>query len=83
MARSRYTVSLVFLTFFVISLLTNILGPIVPDNPLLRVAGGEEHCAFKFDAGILGTGIIGGAVVPVIIGRIGDFAGLRSGVAFL
>src|ERR1700737_4462831 len=31
MARSRYTVSLVFLTFFVISLLTNIIGPIVPD----------------------------------------------------
>src|SRR5205807_4188488 len=31
MVRSRYTVSLVFLTFFVISLLTNILGPIVPD----------------------------------------------------
>jgi len=31
MARSRYMVSLVFLTFFVISLLTNILGPIVPD----------------------------------------------------
>src|SRR5260370_37117010 len=31
MARSRYTVNLVFLTFFVISLLTNILGPIVPD----------------------------------------------------
>src|SRR5258708_5136520 len=31
MVRSRCTVSLVFLTFFVISLLTNILGPIVPD----------------------------------------------------
>src|SRR3984893_13157439 len=31
MARSGSTVSLVFLTFFVISLLTNILGPIVPD----------------------------------------------------
>src|SRR3981081_4792797 len=31
MARSRYAVSLVFLTFFVISLLTNIFGPIVPD----------------------------------------------------
>src|SRR5258705_1903357 len=31
MAKSRYTVGLVFLTFFVISLLTNILGPIVPD----------------------------------------------------
>src|SRR5262252_7462872 len=31
MARSRYMISLVFLTFFVMSLLTNILGPIVPD----------------------------------------------------
>ena len=31
MARSRYMVGLVFLTFFVMSLLTNILGPIVPD----------------------------------------------------
>src|SRR3984893_12702170 len=31
MARNRYMVGLVFLTFFVISLLTNILGPIVPD----------------------------------------------------
>src|SRR5258708_14642405 len=31
MARNRYMAVLVFLTFFVISLLTNILGPIVPD----------------------------------------------------
>src|SRR5260221_12113996 len=31
MARNRYMVGLVFLTFFAISLLTNILGPIVPD----------------------------------------------------
>src|SRR3984893_2348280 len=31
MARNRYLVALVFLTFFVMSLLTNILGPIVPD----------------------------------------------------
>src|SRR5207302_5518340 len=31
MARNRYMVGLVFLTFFVMSLLTNILGPIVPD----------------------------------------------------
>src|ERR1700687_3456646 len=31
MTRNRYMVGLVFLTFFVISLLTNILGPIVPD----------------------------------------------------
>jgi len=31
MARNRCMVGMVFLTFFVISLLTNILGPIVPD----------------------------------------------------
>src|ERR1700732_458972 len=31
MARSRYMVGLVFLVFFVMSFLTNILGPIVPD----------------------------------------------------
>jgi MFS transporter, FHS family, L-fucose permease len=30
-ARNRYMVFLVFLTFFVMSLLTNILGPLVPD----------------------------------------------------
>ena len=40
----------------------------------------EYHGSFS---GILGTGIIGGAMVPVIIGRIGDAAGLRSGMAFL
>src|SRR5438270_6693143 len=31
MPRSRYMVTIVFLTFFVMSLLTNILGPLVPD----------------------------------------------------
>jgi len=40
----------------------------------------EHHGSF---AGILSTGIMGGAVVPVIIGRIGDHFGLRTGVAFL
>ena len=40
----------------------------------------EHHGSF---AGILSTGIMGGAVVPVIIGRIGDYFGLRAGVSFL
>ena len=31
MTRNRYMVVLVFMTFFVMSLVTNILGPIVPD----------------------------------------------------
>jgi fucose permease len=40
----------------------------------------EHHGAF---AGILSTGIMGGAVVPVIIGRIGDHFDLRAGLSFL
>lgn len=40
----------------------------------------EHHGAF---AGILMTGIIGGAIVPLIIGGIGDAFGLRYGMLFL
>lgn len=40
----------------------------------------EHHGSF---AGILCTGIIGGAVVPLIIGRLGDLAGLRAGMVCL
>jgi FHS family L-fucose permease-like MFS transporter len=40
----------------------------------------EHHGSF---AGILCTGIMGGAVVPLIIGRLGDAIGLRSGMMFL
>lgn len=40
----------------------------------------EHHGSF---AGILCTGIIGGAVVPLIIGRIGDAVGLRVGMMCL
>ena len=46
MTRSRYMVGLVFLVFFVMSFLTNILGPIVPDiissfklSPFAEAAG--------------------------------------------
>ncbi|HEY2469063.1 MAG TPA: MFS transporter [Terracidiphilus sp.] len=40
----------------------------------------EHHGSF---AGILCTGIMGGAVVPLIIGRLGDAIGLRSGMMVL
>lgn len=40
----------------------------------------EHHGSF---AGILCTGIMGGAVVPLIIGRIGDAIGLRTGMLVL
>jgi len=40
----------------------------------------EHHGSF---AGILCTGIIGGAVIPLVIGRLGDLAGLRVGMMCL
>lgn len=40
----------------------------------------EHHGSFT---GILCTGILGGAIVPVIIGAIGDQLGLRAGMCFL
>ena len=40
----------------------------------------ENHGSF---AGILVTGIIGGAVIPLIIGWLGDHFGLRTGMFFI
>jgi len=40
----------------------------------------EHHGSF---AGILVTGIIGGAIIPLIIGGLGDHFGLRTGMLFL
>lgn len=40
----------------------------------------DNHGTFS---GILITGIVGGAVVPVIIGSLGDLLGLRYGMLFL
>lgn len=40
----------------------------------------EHHGSFS---GILITGILGGAVVPLVVGWLGDLAGLRTGWLFL
>jgi fucose permease len=66
------------LAFPTIGFFASVMWPIVISLALNSVA--EYHGSFS---GILSTAIIGGAVVPLIIGRIGDFAGLRAGVAFL
>jgi FHS family L-fucose permease-like MFS transporter len=66
------------IAFPVVGLFASVMWPIVVSLALNSVAG--YHGSFS---GILGTGIIGGAVVPVIIGRIGDYAGLRVGLTFL
>jgi MFS transporter, FHS family, L-fucose permease len=61
-----------------IGLFASVMWPIVVSLALNSVT--EYHGSF---AGILSTGIVGGAVVPLIIGQIGDHVGLRQGVAFL
>jgi len=66
------------IAFPAIGLFASIMWPVLVSLGLNSVS--EHHGPF---AGILSTGIMGGAVVPLIIGRIGDFAGLRAGVAFL
>jgi FHS family L-fucose permease-like MFS transporter len=66
------------IAFPCVGLFASVMWPIVVSLALNSIA--EFHGSFS---GILGTGIIGGAIVPVIIGRIGDLAGLRSGLAFL
>jgi fucose permease len=40
----------------------------------------EHHGSFS---GILCTAVLGGAVVPLVIGAVGDFAGLRTGMMLL
>ncbi len=64
--------------FPLIGLFASVMWPIVISLALNSVA--EHHGSFS---GILSTAIVGGAIVPVIIGGIGDRLGLRSGVAFL
>jgi fucose permease len=66
------------IAFPAIGLFASIMWPVLVSLALNSVS--EHHGPF---AGILSTGIMGGAVMPVVIGRIGDYAGLRSGVAFL
>ncbi len=70
--------SVSLLAFPAIGLFASVMWPILVSLGLNSVA--EHHGPF---AGILSTGIMGGAVVPLIIGRIGDHFGLRAGIAFL
>lgn len=61
-----------------IGLFVSVMWPIVFSLALNSVR--DYHGSF---AGILSTGIVGGAIVPLIIGRIGDQFGLRAGLMFL
>jgi len=66
------------LAFPLIGLFASVMWPIIISLGLNSVA--EHHGPL---AGILCAGIMGGAVVPLIIGRLGDSFGLRAGMMFL
>ena len=70
------TVSVVALP--IVGLFASVMWPILISLALNSVA--EYHGAFS---GLLGTGIIGGAIMTVTIGWLGDHFGLRTGMALL
>jgi fucose permease len=66
------------IAFPAIGLFASVMWPILVSLGLNSVA--EHHGSL---GGILSSGIMGGAVVPLIIGRLGDHFGLRAGMGFL
>jgi fucose permease len=70
--------SISLVAFPTVGLFASVMWPILVSLGLNSIS--EHHGPF---AGILSSGIMGGAVVPLIIGRLGDHFGLRTGVAFL
>ncbi len=61
-----------------VGLFVSVMWPMVFSLALNSVR--QYHGSF---AGILSTGIVGGAIVPLIIGKLGDAFGLRIGMMFL
>jgi fucose permease len=66
------------IAFPLVGLFASVMWPILISLALNSVA--EHHGSFT---GILTTGIMGGAIVTAIIGRIGDHLGLRTAMALL
>lgn len=66
------------IAFPTIGLFASVMWPVLVSLGLNSVA--EHHGSL---GGILSSGIMGGAVVPLIIGRLGDHFGLRAGLGFL
>ncbi len=64
--------------FPLVGFFASVMYPVIFSLALNSVE--EHHGSFS---GIIVTGIIGGAIVPLIIGWIGDHLGLRTGMLFL
>jgi FHS family L-fucose permease-like MFS transporter len=66
------------IAFPMVGFFASVMYPIIFSLALNSID--EHHGSF---AGILVTGIIGGAIVPLIVGWLGDHLGLRSGMCFV
>jgi fucose permease len=66
------------IAFPLVGFFSAVMYPVIFSLALNSVA--EHHGSFS---GILVTAIIGGAVVPLIVGGLGDLFGLRNGMLFL
>jgi len=66
------------IAFPAIGLFASIMWPVIISLALNSVA--EHHGSVS---GVLCTGICGGAIVPLIIGKLGDLFGLQIGMLFL
>lgn len=67
-----------FVAFPLVGFFASVMYPIIFSLALNSVK--EHHGSFL---GIMVTGIIGGAIIPLIIGSLGDHFGLRTGLLFL
>jgi len=70
--------SVALIAFPMVGFFASVMYPIIFSLALNSMS--EHHGSFS---GILVTGIIGGAIVPLIVGWLGDHLGLRSGMCFL
>lgn len=66
------------IAFPMVGFFASVLYPIIFSLALNSLD--EHHGSFS---GIMVTGIIGGAIIPLVIGWLGDHIGLRSGMCFL
>lgn len=66
------------IAFPLVGFFSSVMYPVIFSLALNSVE--EHHGSFS---GILVTAIVGGAVVPLIVGGLGDLMGLRNGMLFL
>lgn len=66
------------IAFPMVGFFASVMYPIIFSLALNSVE--EHHGSFS---GILVTGIVGGAIIPLVVGWLGDHFGLRFGMCFL